>query len=111
MLIRSLVRLLALLAVVALAIPAAAKPVSKSLTISQPAKVGTSQLTAGEYRLLIEGTKVTVHRGKEVVAEVEGRWEQRDAKPRYNSVLLGPNGEVQEVRFAGESRVLVLSAR
>src|SRR5437899_10398100 len=56
--INSLVRFVALLAVVALAVPALAKPVSKTINISQPAKLGSSQLTAGEYRLLIDGTKV-----------------------------------------------------
>ncbi len=106
---KSLVRFVALLAVVTLAIPAMAKPVSKVITIHQPAKVGASQLTAGQYRLLIDGTKVTVQRDKQVVAQVEGRWEQRDTKARNDSVLIGPNSEVKEVRFAGENRVLVLA--
>lgn len=107
--IKSLVRFVALLAVVALAVPVLAKPVSKTINISQPAKLGSSQLTAGEYRLLIDGAKVTIQKDSKLVAEVAGHWEQRE-KGRYNSVLLGPNGELKEVRFAGESRVLVLSA-
>ena len=106
--IKSLVRFVALLAVVALAVPALAKPVSKTINISQPAKLGASQLTAGEYRLLIDGTKVTIQKDSKLVAEVACHWEQRGEKGRYNSVLLGPNGELKEVRFAGESRVLVL---
>jgi hypothetical protein len=106
---KNLVRFIALLAVVALALPVMAKPISKNISIVQPAKLGTSQLTAGEYQLLIDGTRVTVQKGKNVVAEVTGRWEERDAKSRYSSVLLGADGQVQEVRFAGENRVLVLS--
>ena len=107
--INSLVRFVALLAVVALAVPVLAKPVSKTINISQPAKLGSSQLTAGEYRLLIDGTKVTIQKGNKLVAEVAAHWEQRE-KGRYNSVLLGANGELKEVRFAGENRVLVFSA-
>ncbi len=107
--VKSLVRFLALLAVVALAVPAMVKPISKYVDIPAPAKLGSTQLNAGHYRLLIDGTKVTVQRGSQVVAEVEGRWEQREQKPPYNSVLLGPSGEVKEVRFAGERRVLVLA--
>lgn len=107
--IKSLVGVISLLAVVALVLPAMAKPVTKSITFTQPAKLGSTQIQAGEYRLLIDGTKVTVQQGKQVVAEVEGRWEERDAKARYTSVLIGDNGQVQEVRFAGEKRVLVLS--
>ena len=66
-------------------------------------------LQAGEYRLLIDGTKATVEKGKQVVAESEGRWEDRDVKSNYDSVLIGENGEVKEVRFSGQKRVFVLS--
>jgi hypothetical protein len=107
--IKSLVRFLAMLAVIPLAVPAMAKPISKSMNLSQPAKLGNTQLTVGEYRLLIDGNKVTVQRGKEVVAQAEGRWEQRSQKERYNSVVLGPDGEVQEIRFAHDDRVLLIS--
>src|SRR5712692_9607447 len=103
--IKSLVRFVALLEVLALAVPAMAKPISKHIHIASPAKVGSAHLKAGEYRLLIDGTKVTVQRGSQVVAEVEGRWEQRDRKSPNDSVLLGPNGEVMEIRFAGDNRV------
>jgi hypothetical protein len=106
----AMVRLVALAAVLALAVPVMAKPVTKSMTLNQPAKVGSAQLTSGEYRLLIEDTKVTIKRDKETLATVEGRWEMRDAKSRYNSVLVGTNGEIREVRFAGDRRVLVLGS-
>ncbi len=106
---KSLVRFIALLAVVALAIPAMAKPVSKYINIPETAKLGTTELSAGEYHLLIDGAKGTVQRNSKVVAEAEGRWENRDEKARYNSVLLGPNHEVKEIRFAGEKRVLVIA--
>lgn len=106
---KPLVRFAALLAAVALAIPAMAKPVSKHLTLSAPAKFGSTQLTAGDYHLLIDGTKVTVQRGRQIVAELEGRWEQREKKASANSVLLGAGGEVKEIRFAGDTRALVLS--
>ncbi len=109
--IRSVVPLVAMLAVVTFTVPALTKPVSKNINISQPATLGGSQLSAGEYHLLIDGTKVTVEKAGKIVAEVTGRWEERDTKSRYNSVLLGPGGQVQEIRFAGDRRVLVLSAQ
>jgi hypothetical protein len=100
---------MALLAAVALAVPAFAKPFAKTISFSQSAKVGKSELKAGEYRLEIEGNKATVQKGKQVVAESEGRWEDRTVKSAYDSLLLGENGQVREVRFAGQSRVFVLS--
>lgn len=106
---KSLVRFFALLAVVALGVPAAAKPVSKYINIAGPAKLGSTTLNTGEYHLLIEGTKVTVQQNSKTVAEVEGRWEDRGDRAARNSVVLGANGEVKEIRFAGDRRVLVLA--
>jgi hypothetical protein len=105
----SLVRSFALLAALALAIPAFAKPFAKTINISQSAKLGKSELKAGEYRLMIDGNKATVQKGKQVLAESEGRWEDRSAKSAYDSVLLSETGQVKEVRFAGQSRVFVFS--
>jgi len=105
----SFVRSLALLAAIALAVPAFAKPFSKTINVVHTAKLGKAELQAGEYRLLIDGTKATVQKGREVVAESEGRWEDRSAKSNYDSLLVGENGQVKEVRFAGQTRVFVFS--
>jgi hypothetical protein len=103
------VRSMALLAAIAVAVPAFAKPFSKTINLAQGAKVGHADLKAGEYRLLIDGNKATVQTGKKVVAESEGRWEDRSTKSEYDSVLLSENGQVKEVRFAGQTRVFVFS--
>lgn len=101
-------RSIALLAGFALAIPAFAKPVSKTISISKAAKIGKADLTAGEYRLLIDGNNAKVQRKNQVVAETVGRWEDREVKSPYDAVLLGAEGQVREVRFAGEKRVFVV---
>lgn len=106
---KSALPLAALLVVVGLATPTFAKPISKIITISQAAKFGKADLKAGEYHLLIDGAKVTVQKGKIVLAETEGRWEERENKASNSSVLLGADGEVKEVRFAGDRRVLVIA--
>jgi len=105
----SFVRSMALLAAMALAVSAFAKPFTKTINISQTAKLGKSELKAGEYRLQIDGNKAVVQKGRQVVAESEGRWEERNAKSVYDSLLLGENGQVREVRFAGQTRVFVFS--
>ena len=58
---KSILRSIVLLAVVALAVPVFAKPVSKTININQSATLGSAKLDAGEYRLLIDGNKATVH--------------------------------------------------
>jgi hypothetical protein len=107
--INSFLRSTALLAAVALAVPAFSKPVSKTINLTASAKIGRAELQAGEYRLLVDGNKVTVEKGKKMVAETEGRWEDRDTKSRYDAVLVGENGQLKEVRFAGEKRVFVFN--
>ena len=89
--------------------PAFAKPLTTTINISQPAKLGHSSLEAGEYRLSIDGNKATVQKGKNTVAESEGRWEERETKAQYTSILLGENGQVREVRLAGQKKVFVFS--
>ena|SRR5271163_873210 len=105
----SFFRSFALLAAIAVAVPVFAKPISKSINIAQSAKLGKADLKAGEYRLLIDGTKATLQSGNKVVAESEGRWEDRESKSSYDAVLLSENGQVKEVRFAGQKRVFVFS--
>jgi hypothetical protein len=102
-------RSLVLLAAVALAVPAFAKPTTTNITIAQNAKFGKADVKAGEYKLMIDGNKATVQKGKSVVAESEGRWEDRDTKASADAVLLSNDGSVKEVRFAGKSKVFVFS--
>src|SRR5271155_1916976 len=96
-------RSLALLAVVALAVPAFAKPTTTNITI------GKAALQAGDYKLMIDGNKATVQKGKSVVAESEGRWEDRDTKASADTLLMGADGSVKEVRFAGKTKVFVFN--
>jgi hypothetical protein len=92
-------RSLVLLAAAALAVP----------TFGKNAKIGKADLKAGEYKLMIDGDKATVEKGKSVVAESAGRWEDRDSKAPNNTLLIGEDGRVKEVRFAGKSRVFVFN--
>ena len=105
----SITRSAALLVALAMAVPVFAKPFTKTISLSQTAKIGKASLQAGEYRLSIDGNKATVQKGKNTIAVSEGRWEDRDSKPDYTSVLLGENGQVREVRFAGQRRVFVFT--
>src|SRR5882672_9570735 len=102
-------RSIALLAAIALTVPAFAKPFAKTINVAQNANFGKSELKAGEYLLRIEGNKATVQKGKGIVAESEGRWEDRSTKSSYDSLLVSENGEVKEVRFGGQTRVFVFS--
>jgi hypothetical protein len=105
----SILRSVALAAVLASTVPLLAKPFSKTINIAQSAKIGKADLQAGEYRLMIDGNKATVQKGKQTIAESEGRWEDRSTKSSNDSVLISQDGQVKEVRFAGQTRVFVFN--
>ena len=104
----SITRSAALLVALAMAVPVFAKPFTKTISLSQTAKIGKASLQAGEYRLSIDGNKATVQKGKNTIAESEGRWEDRDTKAQYNSVVSNGDGKVIELRFEGKKSVFVL---
>jgi len=105
----SFVRSMALLAAIALAVPAFAKPVSQNFQLSQKTLIGKSALNAGEYRFLIDGNNVTVTKGKNTLAESEGRWEEREKKYEYTELVSTTSGQLLELRFAGKKSVFVLN--
>ena len=105
--VNSIHRIAALFVALAMTVPVYAKPFTQTINLTHAAKVGKAALEAGEYRLSIDGNKATVQRGKNTVAESEGRWEDRDQKSQYTAILLGEDGQVHEVRFAGQKRVFV----
>lgn len=105
----SILRSVALAAALASTVPLLAKPFSKTINIAQSAKIGKADLRAGEYRLMIDGNKAIVQKGKQTIAESEGRWEDRASKSSNDSVLISQDGQVKEVRFAGQTRVFVFN--
>ena len=105
----TILRSLALAAALASTVPLLAKPFAKTINIAQSAKIGKADLQAGEYRLLIDGNKASVQKGRQTIAESEGRWEDRSSKSSSDSVLIGDNGQVKEVRFSGQTRVFVFN--
>jgi hypothetical protein len=105
----SILRSLALTAALASTVPLLAKPFAKTINIAQSAKIGKADLEAGEYRLMIDGNKATIQKGRQTIVESEGRWEDRSTKAANNSVLIGQDGQVKEVRFSGQTRVFVFS--
>lgn len=100
-------RCVAVLALAALAVPVFAKPISRDISLSHAVKFGKADVQAGDYRLLVDGEKVKLMKGSKVVAELEAKWEQRDTPSPYTAVLINRFGEIEEVRFRGDSRVLV----
>jgi hypothetical protein len=104
-----LVRSLALAAALALTVPLFAKPMEKSLAVAHKVKFGSVDVKAGDYRAMIDDNHLTLLNGKKVIAESAGRWEERNQKSTYTSIVSNSDGRVLELRFEGKSQVFVLS--
>ena len=90
-------------------VPAFAKPVLKTVDPVSPQRVSGKELREGSYIFKIDDTKLTILLKNKVVAEAEGRWEPRDSKVEHDTFVSGPDGQIQEIRFAGEKRIFVIS--
>jgi hypothetical protein len=106
---KSFIRSMVLLAAVAISVPAFAKPMVKNIPLNHNVQVGKTDVKAGEYRFLIDGNHLTIQSGKKVIAESEGRWEERSAKSEYTEILSNSEGHVLELRFAGQKSAFVLA--
>jgi plastocyanin domain-containing protein len=105
---KSLLANLVLCGALAVAVPVFAKPMSANLPLTHNVKIGQTEVKAGDYRFLIDGNHLTILNGKKQIAEAEGRWEERDSKAQYDSVVSNGDGRVVELRFEGKKSVFVL---
>jgi len=78
---------------------------SKSLTLHDPAKLGGTELKAGDYWMVFDGAKVTLTKGKKVVAEAKGEWVEVKSKVEGDSIIID-NGAISEIRIGGHKRVI-----
>jgi len=81
-----------------------------NITLFQPSVVNGTELAPGEYRMELDGDKLTLSKGKQKV-ETSVKTEQADAKFSSTSVrYANADGKfkVQEIRLGGTNRKLVL---
>jgi hypothetical protein len=106
--IHSLLRSSLLVAAIAV-VPVFAKPMAKTLPINHEVKFGQVDVKTGEYRVTIDDNHLTLTKGKSVIAESAGRWEDRDTKSEYDEIVSNAEGKVIELRFSGKKSVFVLA--
>ena len=89
---------------------AVASAESYRVTLSQPSTVKGKQLKAGEYRLNLENSKLTIVNGKESV-EVPVKVQTGETKFESTSVRYTGTGDkvaIREIRIGGTKTTLVL---
>ena len=88
---------------------AAASAATYRVTLSQPSKVEGKQLKAGEYRLNVENSKLTIVNGKQSV-EVSVKVQTGDTKFESTAVRYSGTGDkvsITEIRIGGTKTKLL----
>ena len=88
---------------------AAASAETYRVTLSQPSKVEGKQLKAGEYRLNVENSKLTIVSGKQSV-EVPVKVQNGDTKFESTAIRYTGTGDkvsIQEIRIGGTKTKLL----
>ena len=88
---------------------AVANAATYKVTLSQPSKVEGKQLKAGEYRLNVEASKLTIVSGKESV-EVPVKIQNGETKFDSTAVRYTGTGDkvsIQEIRLGGTKTTLL----
>jgi len=100
-----IVRSLCVLVVLALALPAMAKPFSTMITVTQKSTIGSLTLEPGDYKLIADDAKAKIMKGKKLVGEVSCQWAEGSQKA-YVDTLIYNGGKISELRLGGKTRIL-----
>jgi hypothetical protein len=81
------------------------KDVSTTMDILTTTSLGGKALKAGSYKVIADGSTVTMKRGNKVVAEAPAQWKDEDSKSEYSSIVTNAKG-ITEIHFQGKDRYL-----
>lgn len=78
----------------------------KTIHLNQPATVDGKTLKPGEYKVVIEGDKVSFERDGKTVVTANCDWRTIDRKAPYDSTTFSANNVLQELEFQGSNQAL-----
>jgi hypothetical protein len=74
--------------------------VSTDMDIITATSLGGKAVKPGTYRVIADGSTVTLKRGNKVIAEAPAAWKDANDKARYSSVVTNGQG-ITEFHFEG----------
>lgn len=101
--------LMVCICVLALSLTVSAGTTTKHIELRETAKLGGKTLDKGMYRIdITDDGKITVKKGKEVLAEGTGKWVDTKTAAMGDTIVVD-NGAITEVRIEGKKRVFQIS--
>ncbi|BDC49013.1 hypothetical protein F183_A13290 [Bryobacterales bacterium F-183] len=94
-------------ATVALAVASAAE--KRTITLYSPSVIGGQELKPGDYRIVVDGNKLSIKDGKRTI-EAPVKVESEAKKFDTTAVRYAADKEVTEIRLGGSNTKLVLGS-
>ena len=91
------------------ALAAASAAEKHTVQFYSPTVIGGQELKAGEYKLVLDGNKLTIKDGKRVI-ETDVKVESEGTKYNTTGVRYVGGKQASEIRFGGTTTKLVLGA-
>lgn len=104
---------LGIIAFFAVSLPARSQSketISATITVNKTAKVGNTELAAGEYKVTVEGGQAKFGQGKKVVAQAPCTLKDLSYTPKLTQFLVDDNGRIVEIQIAGKTKAIDFSS-
>jgi hypothetical protein len=110
---RSLPLLLAIMALCAMSVSVWAKndsgdTVTANIKLTAATTIGTTQLAAGEYKVIADGSKAKFQQGSKVVAEVPCTLKDATGKVNETTFIID-HDKLTEIQISGKSKMIEFS--
>jgi hypothetical protein len=83
--------------------------ITANLKLTATTTVGTTQLAAGEYKVIADGSKAKFQQGNKVVAEVPCTLKDFNGKINETTFVLD-NNKLTEIQVAGKTKAIEFSS-
>jgi len=84
-------------------------PIMKSdLKLLNSAKLGSSDLKAGDYSVTADDTHVRFLKGGKVMAEASIQWKDESSKAKYTTVVVD-SSQIKEIHFSGKMKYVEIT--
>ncbi len=81
------------------------KTAQTTMDILIPTSLGGKPLKAGTYKVIADGSTVTLRLGNKLVAEAPAQWKDGNTKAQYSFIVTDAHG-IDEIHFDGKTRYI-----
>ena len=91
----------------------AGKSFTRTETLVNPEKIAGQEIAPGQYIFKVEGDKLVIshEENRKVVAEIPGSWQAGTTKWDHDELRDGPDGQVHEIHFEGQTGAFVIGGK